>query len=57
MIVTKNKKLYLKSKKLRKYGMSKLYYSDLHGINSRLDEVHAAILNFQLSKLKADIIR
>ncbi len=57
MIVTKNKKLYLKSKKLRKYGMSKSYYSDLHGINSRLDEVHAAILNFQLSKLKADIIK
>lgn len=57
MIVTKNKKLYEKCKKLRKYGMSKLYYSELHGINSRLDEVHAAILNYQLIKLKFNIIK
>ena len=55
MIVTKNKSLYLKCKKLRKYGMSKLYYSDFHGINSRLDEIHAAILNFQLKKLSINI--
>ncbi len=55
MIVTNNKNLYLKCKKLRKYGMEKLYYSDLHGINSRLDEVHAAILNFQLKKLNLKI--
>ena len=55
MVVTKNKKLYIQSKRLRKYGMEKLYYSERHGINSRLDEVHAAILNFKLSKLKSDI--
>ncbi len=57
MIVTKNKKLFLKCKKLRKYGMSKLYYSDLHGINSRLDEVQAAILNFQLKILNSNILK
>ena len=57
MIVTKHKKHYIKCKKLRKYGMSKLYYSDFHGINSRLDEIHAAILNFQLVKLKSNIIK
>ena len=57
MIVTKNKMLYEKCKKLRKYGMSKLYYSDIHGINSRLDEVQAAILNYQLTKLKSNIIK
>jgi len=55
MIVTKNKKLYSLCKKLRKYGMSKLYYSDKHGINSRLDEIHASILNFKLKKLNSDI--
>ena len=55
MIVTKNKKLYLECIKLRKYGMKKLYYSERHGINSRLDEIHAAILNFKLTKLKLDI--
>lgn len=57
MIVTKNKMLYEKCIKLRKYGMSKLYYSDIHGINSRLDEVQAAILNYQLTKLKTNIIK
>ncbi len=55
MILTKNEDLYLRCKKLRKYGMSKQYYSDFHGINSRLDEIHAAILNFQLKKLNSDI--
>lgn len=57
MIVTNNKILYEKCIKLRKYGMSKLYYSDIHGINSRLDEVQAAILNYQLTKLKSNIIK
>ena len=33
MVVTKNKKLYIQSKRLRKYGMEKLYYSERHGIN------------------------
>ena len=55
MIVTSNKKLYSTCLKLRKYGMSKLYYSDQHGINSRLDEIHASILNYKLLKLKSDI--
>jgi aminotransferase EvaB len=55
MIVTKNKNLYLNCKKLRKYGMTKNYYSEIHGINSRLDEIQAAILNFQLTKLKSNI--
>ena len=55
MIVTNNKELYLKCKKLRKYGMEKLYYSDFHGVNSRLDEIHAAILNFKLKKLNSNI--
>jgi dTDP-3-amino-2,3,6-trideoxy-4-keto-D-glucose/dTDP-3-amino-3,4,6-trideoxy-alpha-D-glucose/dTDP-2,6-dideoxy-D-kanosamine transaminase len=55
MIVTNKKKLYSRSKKIRKYGMTQLYYSEIHGINSRLDEVQAAILNFKLSMLKQDI--
>ncbi len=55
MIVTNKIQLYQKSLKLRKYGMSKLYYAEEHGINSRLDEIQAAILNFKLKKLKSDI--
>ena len=53
MIVTSNKN-FSTCLKLRKYGMSKLYYSDQHGINSRLDEIHASILNYKLFKLKSD---
>ena len=52
MIVTNNKKYYKKCLMLRKYGMKKLYYSELHGVNSRLDEVQASILNFKLKYLK-----
>ncbi len=55
MIVTNNKKLNLRCKKLRKYGMKKLYYSEIHGINSRLDEIQAAILKFKLKKLNSDV--
>jgi dTDP-3-amino-2,3,6-trideoxy-4-keto-D-glucose/dTDP-3-amino-3,4,6-trideoxy-alpha-D-glucose/dTDP-2,6-dideoxy-D-kanosamine transaminase len=55
MIVTNNKKLFNKCLMLRKYGMSKLYYSNFHGINSRLDEIHAAILNYKLKKLDHNI--
>ena len=52
MVVTNSKKFYLKAVQLRKYGMSKQYYSNFHGINSRLDELHAALLNFKLKNLK-----
>jgi aminotransferase EvaB len=41
-----------KAAQLRKYGMKNYYYSEQHGINSRLDEVQAAIVNFKLRKLK-----
>ena len=57
MIVTNNFKYYKKCLALRKYGMKKTYYSNFHGVNSRLDEVHAGILNFKLGKLKSDVIK
>ncbi len=57
MVVTNNKFFYNKALQLRKYGMSKQYYSNFHGINSRLDELHAAILNFKLKKLKSCIVK
>ena len=50
MVVTNNKKINDNIKKLRFYGMEKTYYSKLEeGYNSRLDEMHAAIL---INKLK-----
>lgn len=51
-IGTSIKKFADRALELRKYGMRKLYYSENHGINSRLDEVQAAIINLKLKKLK-----
>ena len=51
MVLTSNKKLSEKIRSLRMYGIKKNYYSELHGYNSRLDEVHASILNLKLKKL------
>lgn len=44
MVLTNSKELYQKVIRLRTYGMSKTNYSEEHGYNCRLDELHAAIL-------------
>lgn len=50
--LTLNKKLRM----LRFYGMKDLYFSEIeNGVNSRLDEVHAAILDYKLKYLDLDI--
>ena len=41
-----------RASQLRRYGMKEFYYSEEHGINSRLDEVQAAIINLKLRMLK-----
>lgn len=51
LITTNNKKIYERSKILRYYGIKKNYVSEIHGINSRLDEIHAAILNLKFKKI------
>lgn len=51
IIVTNNKKFYTKIRLLREYGWIKKNIGKLHGINNRLDEVHASILNVKLKKL------
>ncbi|MDA9669201.1 DegT/DnrJ/EryC1/StrS family aminotransferase [bacterium] len=59
-ITTNDYKQYKKIKRLRFYGIetenknnkfNKQYYANENGVNSRLDEVQATILNFKLSKL------
>ena len=55
MIVTKNKNLFKKSKMIRFYGVENEYKSIIHGLNSRLDEIQAAILNFKLKKIDKKI--
>lgn len=48
MMVTVDEELSNKMKRLRFYGMEKTYYAIEHGYNSRLDELHAAILRKKL---------
>lgn len=50
-VCTNSKEGYEKLLKLRNYGQSKRYYHDEVGINSRLDEMQAAILSAQLPLL------
>jgi aminotransferase EvaB len=39
------------ARSLRFYGMEQTYYAERHGYNSRLDEVHAAILALKLPRI------
>ena len=50
-IVTDDDILYANIKKLRNYGSEKKYHNEIEGINSRLDEIQAALLRVKLSHL------
>lgn len=50
-IVTNDKKLAETVRKLSNYGSSKKYVHELKGVNSRLDEIQAAVLNVKLKYL------
>jgi len=50
-IVTNDENLYQKVVALRNYGQSSRYHHDERGINSRLDEIQAAILRVKLKYL------
>ena len=65
-ILTNNYNLYKKIKRIRFYGIETVdkrnkylnkYYSNEDGINSRLDEIQAGILNFKLSIIEKLIAR
>ncbi|WP_321401364.1 DegT/DnrJ/EryC1/StrS family aminotransferase [Maridesulfovibrio sp.] len=51
MVLTSSESVRDKMKKLRFYGMESTYYAKEHGYNSRLDEIHAAILLGKLAHL------
>jgi dTDP-4-amino-4,6-dideoxygalactose transaminase len=51
MLVTNSEELADKLRKMRNYGQSKKYYYDSLGVNSRLDEIQAAILRTKLRHL------
>lgn len=48
-IVTDNEKIYEKIKMLRNYGSKIKYHNEILGINTRLDEIQAALLSVKLS--------
>ncbi|MFC1851346.1 DegT/DnrJ/EryC1/StrS family aminotransferase [candidate division CSSED10-310 bacterium] len=50
-IVTNNEDIYQTLLKLRNYGQEDRYHHDLYGLNSRLDEIQAALLNVKLKYL------
>lgn len=52
-VCTNSAEGYERLLRLRNYGQSKRYYHDEIGINSRLDEIQAAILDAQLPHLTA----
>ncbi|MDV2685095.1 DegT/DnrJ/EryC1/StrS family aminotransferase [Alkalihalophilus lindianensis] len=51
LVVTNNEEIARKIKKLRHHGSTRKYYHDEIGYNSRLDEIHAAILRICLKKI------
>ncbi len=53
-ITTNNEELYLKLKALANYGSHKKYENLYKGVNSRLDELQAAVLDVKLKGLDAD---
>ncbi|RJR24517.1 DegT/DnrJ/EryC1/StrS family aminotransferase [Candidatus Microgenomates bacterium] len=52
-VVTKNDQLAEKIKLLRNYGQKEKYYHEIKGVNSRMDELQAAILRVKLRYLDA----
>jgi dTDP-4-amino-4,6-dideoxygalactose transaminase len=50
-ITTNDEALYNKSRTYRNYGSNKKYYNEERGVNSRLDELQAAVLNVKLPYL------
>jgi aminotransferase EvaB len=64
MICTNNKSLYEKIRQVRFYGIDQInkknkfykkYYANIHGINSRIDEIQCAILNLKLPFVTSNI--
>jgi len=56
-VTTNNPALAERAAQLRQYGWKERYLSDLTGMNSRLDEIQAAMLAVRLTRLDVEIAR
>jgi len=56
-IVTDDSQLHERIKMLRQYGWRERYISEIAGINSRLDELQAAVLQVKLKYIEEDNLR
>jgi dTDP-4-amino-4,6-dideoxygalactose transaminase len=56
-VVTNDPKLAERAAALRQYGWKERYLSDLKGMNTRLDEIQAAMLAVRLTRLDTEITR
>lgn len=56
-ITTNDGELYAKVKALANYGSDRKYHHIYKGVNSRLDEIQAAVLDVKLAQLDADNAR
>ena len=57
VITTNDDELYAKVKALANYGSDRKYHHIYKGVNSRLDEIQAAVLDVKLANLDADNAR
>jgi aminotransferase EvaB len=57
MILSDDEAVVGLARSIRFYGMQDTYYAERHGYNSRLDEVHAAILALKLPRIEGWIAR
>ncbi len=51
-VVTDNEEVAEKIRMLRNYGSRRKYYNEIEGVNSRLDEIQAALLSVKLSHME-----
>lgn len=56
-VATNDKALAERAGALRQYGWKERYISELRGMNTRLDEIQAAMLTVRLSRLDSEIAR
>lgn len=53
-VATSDAETFERLKAIRQYGWTSRYISTICGVNSRLDEIHAAVLSVKLKKLNED---